>query len=53
MIYSVVLKGEALLKNPGRDKLKNLIDSKKNVVWLDLKDPRDEDYNFLDRKSVV
>ena len=34
MIYSVVLKGEALLKNQGRDKLKNLIGSKKNLKYM-------------------
>ena len=48
MISSLVLEGgRRLVKNPSPASLRKLAKSKKNVVWLDLQDATDKEYEFL------
>jgi len=48
MISSLVLEGgRRLVKNPGPARLRKLVRSGKNIVWIDVQDPTDKDYDFL------
>jgi magnesium transporter len=48
MISSLVLEnGKKLVKNPSLARLRKMAKSSKNIVWIDLQDATDKEYEFL------